>query len=75
MTALYVVDRSADRASLPNEKLVYAGSRFMEGLTVVRSIYDLSEIDPFTGVALTCCFDCVFCLPRCDGAYRTRTVG
>ena len=44
--ALYVVDRSADRANLDASKMFLARPRFTEGHTRVVAIMDLKEIDP-----------------------------
>jgi orotate phosphoribosyltransferase len=46
VAALYLVDRSADRAHLPVEKMYFARPRFVERKTRVYAIMDLSEIDP-----------------------------
>jgi orotate phosphoribosyltransferase len=43
--AVYVVDRSVDRAALPEERMHLAKPRFFGGETVVRALMDLSEID------------------------------
>ena len=45
-TALYVCDRSQDRADLPPEKMFLAKPRFTEGRTRIVALMDLKEIDP-----------------------------
>ena len=44
-TALYFVDRSADRAALEPQKMKYAHPHFVAGHTKIRAIMDLKEID------------------------------
>lgn len=45
-TALYVVDRSVDRANLELSRQKLSHPHFVEGKTVIRAVMDLSEIDP-----------------------------
>ena len=44
--AVYLVDRSVDRANLAPEKCWLARPRYVEGHTKIRALMDLAEIDP-----------------------------
>lgn len=47
VSAVYVVDRSVDRANITDPaRMYYARDRFVQGVTKVYTLMDLAEIDP-----------------------------